>query len=101
MEPGTLTSHNFDNPQEARHKGLVVIQSIREFSRAMPFKPFEIQMVSGERYDVPHPEFIFISPKATFVIVFGADEHPYHRSTLLIEGVTPQKSRRRRKTGKH
>ena len=78
----------------------MVIESIREFNRAVPFKPYAIYMASGERYDMRHPDFIFISPKASFVIVFDAQEHPYHLSTLLIEGVSPQKSRRR-KTGKH
>ena len=79
----------------------MVIESIREFNRAVPFRPYEIQMASGEHYEVQHPDFIFISPKASFVIVFDAKEHPYHLSTLLIEGVSPQKSRRGRKSGKH
>ena len=78
----------------------MVIDSIREFRRAVPFKPFEIQMVSGQRYEVPHSDFISISPRGSFVIVYGADEHPYHLSALLIEGVSPQKSRRKRKTAK-
>jgi len=79
----------------------MVIESIREFNRAVPFKPYEMQMASGEHYEVQHPDFIFISPKASFVIVFDANEHPYHLSTPLIEGVSPQNGRRRRKTGKH
>jgi hypothetical protein len=79
----------------------MVIQSIREFSRAVPFKPFEIHMASGQRYEVPHQDFISISPKASFVIVYGADEHPHHLSSLLIEGVSLQRSRRKRNTAKH
>jgi hypothetical protein len=79
----------------------MVIESIRELNRAVPFKPYEIQMASGELYQVQHPDFVFISPKATFVIVFDANEHPYHLSSLLMERVSLQKSRRRRKTGKH
>jgi len=79
----------------------MVIQSIREFSRAVPFKPFEIQMVSGERHLAPHPDFILISQRGSFVIVSDADECPHHLSTLLIERASPQKSRRRRKAGKH
>ena len=39
---------------------------------------------SGERYTVPHPDFVSISPKGSFVIVFDKNEHPYHLSTLLI-----------------
>jgi hypothetical protein len=79
----------------------MVIESIREFNRAMPFRPYEIQMASGQSYPVPHPDFISISPRGSFVIVFDANEHPYHLSTLLMERVSLLKNRRRRKTGKH
>jgi hypothetical protein len=43
----------------------VVIESIREFNRAVPFVPYEIHTASGECYEVPHPDFISISPKAS------------------------------------
>jgi hypothetical protein len=79
----------------------MVVQSIREFSRAVPFKPFEIQMVSGERYKVPHTDFISISHRGSFVVVIDADDCPHHLSTLLIERVSPVMKRRGRKTGKH
>ena len=54
----------------------MVIESIREFNRTVPFKPYEIHTVSGERYVVPHPDFISISPKGSFVIVIDARERP-------------------------
>jgi hypothetical protein len=90
-----------DNRDKRGHKGFMVIQSIREFYQAVPFKPFEIQMVSGQCYEVPHPECILISPRGSYVIVSDADERPHHLSTLLIERVSPQKSRRKHKTAKH
>jgi hypothetical protein len=58
-------------------------------------------MVSGERYLVPHPEFILISQGGSFVIVNDASDCPHHLSSLLIERVSPQKNLRRRKTVKH
>jgi hypothetical protein len=67
----------------------VVIESIRQFTRAVPFQPYEIQMVSGARYEVPHPDFIFISPRGSYVIVVDAQERPYHLSSLLIESASP------------
>jgi hypothetical protein len=67
----------------------VVIESIRDFTRAVPFQPYEIQMVSGARYEVPHPDFILISPRGSFVIVVDAHEHPHHLSSLLIERASP------------
>lgn len=80
---------------------MTVIQSIREFNRAVLFKPYEIQTVSGERYDVPHPDFISISPRGSLVVLIDAKDCPHHLSSLLIERVSPQTSRRRRKSGRH
>ena len=78
----------------------MVIESIREFNRTVPFKPYEIRMASGERYAVSHPDFVFVSPRGSFVIVFDKNEHPYHLSALLIESASPPNSHHRRKTGK-
>jgi hypothetical protein len=78
----------------------MVIESIRQFNRAVPFKPYEIQMASGPCYEVPHPEFILISQRGSFVVVVDADDRPHHLSTLLMDRVSLQNSRRR-KTGKH
>ena len=82
------------------YKFVMVIQSIREFNHAMPFRSYEIRMASGERYRVPHPDFVSVSPKGSFVIVFGKDERPHHLSTLLIESASLLNGHRRRKAGK-
>jgi hypothetical protein len=58
-------------------------------------------MASGQCYEVPHPDFISISPRGSFVVLFDANEHPYHLSTLLVERVSLLKGRRGRKSGKH
>ena len=78
----------------------LVIASIREFNRAVPFKPYRIRMVSGESFEVPHPDFISISPKGSFVVVIDEDECPHHLSALLIESVSPRNHHRARKGGK-
>jgi hypothetical protein len=75
-------------PSGQNYTFVMVIQSIREFNHASPFKPYEIRMASGERYVVPHSDFATVSPKGSFVIVFGKDERPHHLSTLLIESVS-------------
>jgi hypothetical protein len=90
-----------DNHGEMGHKDFMVIQSIRDFNSAVPFEPYEIQMVSGQCYEVPHPDFIMISHRGSFVVVGDAEERTHHLSTLLIERVSLQKSRRKRKTAKH
>jgi hypothetical protein len=78
----------------------MVIESIREFNRAAPFKPYEIHMASGESYTVPHPDFVLISPKASFVIFVDAKDRPHHLSTLLIESVSLRNSKQARKGSK-
>jgi hypothetical protein len=79
----------------------MVITSIREFNRAVPFTPYEIQTVSGERYTVPHPDFISISPQGSFVVVIDAKERPHHLSSLLIERASLLHRNSRRKSAKH
>jgi hypothetical protein len=78
----------------------MVIESIREFNRAVPFKPYEIRMASGECYSVKHPDYASVSPRGSFVIVFGKNDHPYHLSALLIESATPRNGHHRGKSGK-
>jgi hypothetical protein len=79
----------------------MVIDSIREFNRNVPFTPYEIQTVSGDRYRVPHPDFISISPKGSFVVVIDAKERPHHLSSLLIERASLLNSNRWRKGARH
>ena len=67
----------------------MLIEVIREFNRAVPFKPYEIRTNGGERLRVPHPDFIFVAPRGTWIIVSDANDHPRHISSLLIEEVAP------------
>ena len=78
----------------------MVIESIREFNRSVPFVPYEIHTASGERYTVPHPDFISISPRGSFVVVIDAKDHPHHLNALLIERASLLNSHRRRKNSK-
>lgn len=77
----------------------MLVTSIRELNRAVPFRPYKIKMVSGESFVVPHPDFLSISPKGSFVIVFAADESPHQLSSFLIESVSPHNGHRARKRG--
>lgn len=76
----------------------MVISSIREFNRNVPFIPYEIQTASGKRYTVPHPDFISISPKGSFVVVIEAKERPHHLNSILIERASLLNSHRRPKS---
>ena len=78
----------------------MVIESIREFNRAVPFVPYEIYTASGESYEVSHPDFISISPKGSFVIVFDPKdpkETPHHINALLIERTSLLNGQKRRR----
>ena len=78
----------------------MVISSIREFNRAVPFVSYEIHTASGEHYEVPHPDFISISPKGSFVVVIDAKERPHHLNALLIERASLRNGNRRRHRGR-
>lgn len=78
----------------------MVIESIREFNRTIPFVPYEIQMASGERYPVPHPDFVSISARGSYVVVIDRNDRPHHLNALLIERASPLNGRLRRKGGK-
>jgi hypothetical protein len=76
----------------------MLIQTIREMNNRVPFEPYEIHMVSGERFPVPHRDFIAVSPKGSFVDLVDAEDRTHHLSALLIERVSPirQKAVRRK-----
>jgi hypothetical protein len=65
----------------------MVIESIREFNRAVPFVPYELRMTSGETHQVPHPDFISVSPRGSFVVIIDRNERPHHLNAILIERV--------------
>lgn len=75
----------------------MIIKSIRELNEAVPFAPYEIRMASGVRHRVPHPDFVLISPKGSYIIVVDQDERPHHLSTLLIEEAVVLNGRSRAK----
>ena len=78
----------------------MVIESIREFNRAVPFRPYELHMNGGETCRVPHPDFISISPRGSFVVLIDQHDHPHHLNALLIERVSLLNGRSAHKAGK-
>lgn len=78
----------------------MVIQSIREFNREVPFVPYEVSMNSGEKFVVPHPDFISVSLRGTFVIIIDANDRPHHLNALLIERVSHCNGKSARKSGR-
>ena len=74
---------------------MMLIDAIREFNLASPFVPYEIRTNGGERLRVPHPDFVFVAPMGTWVIVTDETDYPRHISSLLIEEVCPLRKRSR------
>ena len=82
----------------------MVIDSIREFNRTIPFMPYEIHTVSGETYEIPHPDFIFVPPRGSYVVVVDPKDPtdtPDHINVLLIERASFLDNHRRRKARKN
>jgi hypothetical protein len=67
----------------------MVIDAIRELNRRVPFSPYILRLASGVSYQVPHPDFIAIAPKGSWVMVSDENDQPHWISALLIEEVTP------------
>ena len=59
------------------------------------FQPFAIELSSGKRYVVPHPEFIIVG--RTVVVVMGADESVATIDPLHITALENLPRKRRRK----
>jgi hypothetical protein len=70
----------------------MVIDAIRELNRAVPFRPYEVRLASGVVHRVPHPDFIAVAPKGSWIMVSDENDHPHWISALLIEEVTPLNS---------
>lgn len=49
--------------------------------------PFTLRMADGREYHVPHPDYISLSPKATFVTVYDAQERFFVLPLLTMTGL--------------
>jgi hypothetical protein len=50
------------------------IFSIREMLRRQPFQPFAIRLSDGRAFDIAHPDFLFVTPKASLVHYVSEDD---------------------------
>jgi hypothetical protein len=63
-----------------------------DYLEAEPFRPFRINMTSGQHYDVRHPEMIMVGKTTTRVYSANdpaANERWHDLSMLLIESIEP------------
>jgi hypothetical protein len=74
---------------------------IRTFSDATPFVPFRVHTASGKWVDVPHPDFMHLSPSGRRLIVDKADDTFEVIDVLLVTSVeTLSRDGSRRRRGK-
>jgi hypothetical protein len=68
---------------------LVTLDEIRQFRDHTPFEPFEIVLVDGRVFKVPHREFILVPPgRGTWVYVADAKTGEVeHINTVVISSV--------------
>jgi hypothetical protein len=93
-------SEDLETSVRENYSFLVIVESIRKFNDAVPFVPYEIRTVRGETYEIPHPDFILVPPKGSYVVVIDSKdpkEAPNHISVLLIEPLDGQQRRKTRK----
>lgn len=62
-------------------------EGIKDFRDRKPFEAFEIVLVDGRTFHVPHPEFIWLPPKGTWVYVAQDNGRVEHVNTLIISSI--------------
>jgi hypothetical protein len=54
---------------------------------------FTLRMADGREYEVPHRDYISLSPKGTFVTVYDDQEHYYILPLLTMTGLASKTPR--------
>jgi hypothetical protein len=77
-------------------------EQVRSLYRAMPFEPFRVRVADGRSIDVPHPDFMHLSPAGRRLIVDRSDDSFEVIDVLLVTSVETlpkngTKARRRRR----
>lgn len=75
---------------------------LRKWQQQQPFVPFEIVMVDGRVFEVPHPAFIWIPPgRGNWVYVADDTGSADHINTAVISSVrkSNHEGRGRKKAG--
>lgn len=74
----------------------MTIQQLRAAHRATPFKPFTVHMADGQSFNVPHPDFLSMSPTGRTVIIYQEDENFSILDLLLMTEIEMNQTSTRR-----
>ncbi len=74
---------------------MITPQTVRDYLRAEPFRPFRLSAASGRTFDVRHPEMIKVLKSSVLVFKVNTesdsefpDEYD-HLSLMLTESISP------------
>ena len=69
----------------------MTVDEVRKWWKQQPFEPFEIVLVDGRVFRVPHPDFIYVPPgqRGTWVYVAETEESTSaeHVNTAVISSI--------------
>jgi hypothetical protein len=68
---------------------------VKSYAEARPFKPFKLILPSDREIEVPHPEFISISPQGISAIVWHKDGGADHLDLRLVVSIKTNGVRRK------
>ena len=108
-----VTRLNAELEEEARQRNIAMLRAKHAEAKAKVeelqkltrngFKPFTLYLSDGRSFDVPHPDFINVSPTGRMLIVYQPDESFEMIDILLVTsfetfGKNGARKRRQRKT---
>jgi hypothetical protein len=74
---------------------MITFQRLARYVGAEPFRPFRINMASGQNFEIRHPEKIAVNRKLALIFTYMSDDPEQARqrehevSLLLMESVEP------------
>jgi hypothetical protein len=78
----------------------MTVKAIQDFLEAVPFRPFTLITASGQKYVVPHQDYVTFTPSRRVALVYRDEELFSALDVLTITDIQPggkrPKSRRRR-----
>ena len=64
-------------------------KAILDFLNAAPFRPFTLVTASGEKYNVPHPDYVTFTPSRRVALVYRDEELFSALDVLTITDIQP------------
>jgi hypothetical protein len=84
-----------------RNLSAMTVKAILDFLEASPFRPFTLVTASGEKYFVPHEDYVTFSPSRRVALVYRDEELFSALDVLTITDIQPggrkSKPQRRRR----